>query len=75
MRHESIECGDVSEAELNEGVLQYGDAGRVGRFGGGGVVDGFDDFVDVGGDQGIYILLARGGQRRRWCRLPGSSSK
>ena len=57
MRHESIKCGDVGEAELDEGVLEDGDAGGVGGFGGRGVVDGFDDFVDVGGYQGVCARL------------------
>ena len=57
MRHESIECGDVGEAELDEGVLEDRDASGVGGFGGGSVVDGFDDFVDVGGNQGVCAKL------------------
>lgn len=55
MRHYGIKSGDVCEAELGERVLKDRNPGRVAgiRRGGGGGVDGFHYFVDVGRDEGI----------------------
>lgn len=53
MRHQRIERRDVREPQLDQRVLEDGDTRGVGGFAGGGGVDGFDDLVDVGGDEGI----------------------
>lgn len=44
---DGVEGRDVGQAELAEGVLQHGNAGRVGCFGCGGVVYRFDNLVDL----------------------------
>ena len=50
---DGVEGGDVGEAQLTKGVLKDSDAsGRVGR-GVGGRVDGFDDFVDLAGNDAV----------------------
>lgn len=53
VRHQRIERRDVREPQLDQRVLEDGDTRGVGGFAGGGGVDGFDDLVDVGGDEGI----------------------
>ncbi len=48
-----IEGGDISEAELAEGVLEDRDSGFGGGRGVGGGVDGFNDFVYLRGNKGV----------------------
>lgn len=65
VRGDGVEGGDVVEPELAEGGLQDFDAwGGVGGGGGDGVglgvagggVDGLDDFVDLGRDEGVLTV-------------------
>ena len=53
MGGEGVEGGDVGEAELAKGILQDGDTGLCGSRGVGSGVDGFDDFVDLRGDERV----------------------
>jgi hypothetical protein len=53
VRGDSIQRGDIREAQLAERGLDNGNAGLVSGFGGGLAVDCFDDFVDMRGDEGI----------------------
>ena len=53
VRRDGVEGGDVGEAQLAEGVLQNGDAGRGVGGGIGGRVDGLDDFVDLAGHYAV----------------------
>ena len=51
VRGDGVQRRDVSETQLPERGLDHGESCCLGGFGGGSRVDGFDDLVDVGGNQ------------------------
>ena len=52
-----IECRNVSQTELAEGVLENRYSRLSGRGGIWGGVYGFDNFIDLRGDKGIYAVV------------------
>jgi hypothetical protein len=50
----SVQCCNVGETELAKGGLKDRDPMVLTNFLSGGAVDGLDDLIDVGRNEGIY---------------------
>ena len=57
MSGQSVKRSYVGKTELTESVLENRDTGLRGGRRVGGRVDGLDDFVDLGRDEGVWVLI------------------